>query len=91
MDLAKILAQLRQEREQIEESIVSLERLAGGRRGRPPAWVHKRRGPPSVRSGSGSVGGSGGAGTPLPSHPRPHLADCPTRRRCTLINPDLKS
>ncbi len=42
MDVAKILAELRQEREQIEEAIVSLERLARGRgkrRGRPPAWM----------------------------------------------------
>jgi len=42
MDVAKILAELRQEREQIEEAIVSLERLAKGRgkrRGRPPAWM----------------------------------------------------
>ena len=42
MDVQKILAELRQEREQIEEAIVSLERLAHGRgkrRGRPPAWM----------------------------------------------------
>jgi hypothetical protein len=54
MDVAKILAELRQERQQIEEAIVSLERLARGRargRGRPPAWLAaatapKRRGRP---------------------------------------------
>jgi hypothetical protein len=53
MDVAKILAELRQEREQIEEAILSLERLARGRgrrRGRPPAWMSeittKRRGRP---------------------------------------------
>jgi len=42
MDVAKMLAELRQEREQIEEAIISLERLARGRgkrRGRPPAWM----------------------------------------------------
>ncbi len=42
MDVTKILAELRQEREQLEEAIVSLERLAQGRgrrRGRPPAWM----------------------------------------------------
>ena len=42
MDVTKILAELRQEREQIEEAILSLERLARGRgrrRGRPPAWM----------------------------------------------------
>ena len=53
MDIMKILADLRQEREQIEEAIMSLERLArarGKRRGRPPAWMAatttKRRGRP---------------------------------------------
>ena len=42
MDVTKILAELKAEREQIEEAIVSLERLARGRgkrRGRPPAWM----------------------------------------------------
>ena len=54
MDVNKMLADLRQEREQIEEAILSLERLARGRgrrRGRPPAWLSqieapKRRGRP---------------------------------------------
>jgi hypothetical protein len=51
MDVLKMLADLRQEREQIEEAIVTLERLAEGRgrrRGRPPAWMSalKRRGRP---------------------------------------------
>jgi hypothetical protein len=51
MDVTKMLAELRQEREQIEEAIMSLERLARGRgkrRGRPPAWMTemKRRGRP---------------------------------------------
>jgi DNA invertase Pin-like site-specific DNA recombinase len=51
MDVLKMLADLRQEREQIEEAIMTLERLARGRgrrRGRPPAWMTaiKRRGRP---------------------------------------------
>jgi hypothetical protein len=51
MDVSKMLADLRQEREQIEEAILSLERLARGRgkrRGRPPAWMQevKKRGRP---------------------------------------------
>ena len=58
MDVSKILAELKAEREQIEEAILSLERLARGRgkkRGRPPTWmgastaeapVAKRRGRP---------------------------------------------
>jgi hypothetical protein len=42
MDVTKILAELKAEREQIEEAIISLERLARGRgkrRGRPPSWL----------------------------------------------------
>jgi hypothetical protein len=41
MDIAKILEDLRRERQQLEEAILSLERLAvgGKRRGRPPAWI----------------------------------------------------
>jgi len=42
MDVNKILGELRHEREQIEDAIISLERLARGRgrrRGRPPAWM----------------------------------------------------
>ena len=57
MDVTKILSELRQEREQIEEAILSLERLARGRgrrRGRPPAWMAigaKKRGrPPGSKS-----------------------------------------
>jgi len=53
MDVTKILADLREERVQIEEAILSLERLARGRgrrRGRPPMWMSemgaKRRGRP---------------------------------------------
>lgn len=51
MDINKMLADLRLEREQIEEAIMTLERLARGRgrrRGRPPAWMAqiKRRGRP---------------------------------------------
>jgi hypothetical protein len=56
MDVLKMLVDLRQEREQIEEAIITLERLARGqgkRRGRPPAWMAalKRRGrPPGSKS-----------------------------------------
>lgn len=51
MDINKMLAELRVERQQIEEAIMTLERLARGRgkrRGRPPAWMAqiKRRGRP---------------------------------------------
>ena len=59
MDIKKILDELREERAQLEEAILSIERLAAGRgkrRGRPPAWMAaaksseletKRRGRPA--------------------------------------------
>lgn len=46
MDVHKILGDLRREREQIEEAILTLERLASGRgrrRGRPPLWMAQIR------------------------------------------------
>ena len=56
MDISKMIEELRSERKQVEEAILTLERLAmgrGKRRGRPPAWmkaatesVPKRRGRP---------------------------------------------
>ena len=42
MNVDKMLTELRLEREQIEEAILTLERLARGRgrrRGRPPTWL----------------------------------------------------
>lgn len=42
MDVLKMLEELKGERQQIEEAILTLERLARGRgrrRGRPPAWM----------------------------------------------------
>jgi hypothetical protein len=43
MDILKMLAELRKEREQIEQAILVVERLAAGtggkRRGRPPKWM----------------------------------------------------
>jgi hypothetical protein len=51
MDILKMLAELRAEREQVEEAIIVLERIdlgRGKRRGRPPKWMKgtKRRGRP---------------------------------------------
>jgi hypothetical protein len=46
MDFNALLAQLRTEREMLEEAIVALERLARGsgkRRGRPPKWLSAPR------------------------------------------------
>jgi hypothetical protein len=67
MDINAILTELRQEREQLEEAILALERMqrsAGKRRGRPPAWLAaavaadmpKRRGrPPGSKNGTKSA------------------------------------
>lgn len=51
MDINKALAELKVEHGQLEEAIMTLERLArdrGRQRGRPPAWMSqiKRRGRP---------------------------------------------
>jgi hypothetical protein len=43
MDIHSILAELRSEKERLEEAILTIERLAVGsltkRRGRPPKWI----------------------------------------------------
>jgi hypothetical protein len=65
MNLTKILEDLRRERAQIDEAILSLERLAAGsgpRRGRPPAWLkdQKTRGrAPSVKESASARSVSG--------------------------------
>jgi hypothetical protein len=66
MDVTKILADLRQEKEQLEEAILSLERLAAGRgrrRGRPPAWMSeaKKRGRPPGSKNKPKASASGAA------------------------------
>jgi hypothetical protein len=60
MDVNKILSDLRQEREQIEDAIISLERLARGRgkrRGRPPAWMKDAEDRHETRSAALGKGG----------------------------------
>jgi hypothetical protein len=54
MDIGKVLAELRQELVQVEEAILSLERMAigaGKRRGRPPAWMVAAKEAPVKRRG----------------------------------------
>lgn len=56
MDVIKILTQLKGQRDQLEEAILALERLAAGsgkRRGRPPGWMAAARksGVPDARTG----------------------------------------
>lgn len=63
MDVSRILVELRQERDQLEEAILSLERLARGRgkrRGRPPAWMVEA-------TGRRPAGGKKRSGGPKPS------------------------
>jgi hypothetical protein len=53
MDIEGMLKELRQERAQIEEAILALERMAhssGKRRGRPPKWLSASR--PSTAGGA---------------------------------------
>lgn len=60
MDVTKILEELRRERQQIEEAILTLERLAEGRgrrRGRPPSWLAEARKRGSVTTLAGGAGG----------------------------------
>lgn len=55
LDVDKMLSELRLEREQIEEAILTLERLARGRgrrRGRPPAWLKDAAAAVSLAEGS---------------------------------------
>jgi hypothetical protein len=54
-----MLAELRLEREQIEEAILTLERLARGRgrrRGRPPSWLKDATAAASESTGSDTDG-----------------------------------
>ena len=42
LEIGKVLAEMRREKEQLDGAILSLERLAAGKqkgRGRPPAWM----------------------------------------------------
>lgn len=81
MDVTKILADLRQERQQIDEAIMTLERLGRGqgkRRGRPPAWMTKSNSS-SGSSASASVSPTGEVkrkrGRPPGSKNKPKVVD----------------
>jgi DNA invertase Pin-like site-specific DNA recombinase len=66
LDVDKMLAELRLEREQIEEAILTLERLARGRgrrRGRPPGWLKEAAEQASAEESQNAV-------VELPSEPR---------------------
>ena len=64
MDIDKILADLRLERMQIEEAILSLERLGQDRvrrRGRPPKWMAEARNGPRTGEEAGKPSKSAAA------------------------------
>ncbi len=68
MDVDKMLAELRLEREQIEEAILTLERLARGRgrrRGRPPGWLKD-----ATNAAAASLGEENSDSLPMPAGPR---------------------
>ena len=64
MDVTKILTELRKQREQIDEAILSLEALAKGKR------RLFRKPPDDPDRGSGGTPGEGCAGVPNPLLPR---------------------
>ena len=58
MDVLKMLADLRRERDQLDEAILTLERLAQGRgrrRGRPPSWMKTAGETAKTGSGKGAT------------------------------------
>ena len=76
-----MLAELRLEREQIEEAILTLERLARGRgrrRGRPPSWLKDATDVASSLSGDGTGAVNGSEpkrrGRPPGSKSKPQVA-----------------
>ena len=62
------------------------------RRGRPPAWIAQQAGKQAEgKRSSGDGGNTGGSGgTPLPSYVSPRLEDCPTRKRRSQVNTNLR-
>ena len=82
MDVSKVLVELRAERQQLEEAIVTLERLARGRgkrRGRPPAWMSKSNsGAGSAASSVAQTGEKRRRGRPPGSKNKPKAADSAT-------------
>ena len=82
-----MLAELRLEREQIEEAILTLERLARGRgrrRGRPPSWLKDAAAGTLSLDENGEVTSmSGRAQAPRPSAGKP--AEGPRGRSRRLI------
>jgi hypothetical protein len=89
MDVSKILAELKAEREQIEEAILSLERLARGRGngpGRAPNWMAEVTRP----AGSGQpppATAAAGVRVPRP-RPKPKLPPASAAAALPLPGPE---
>lgn len=67
MDILKMLSELREERESIEQAIMVIERLATGqgkRRGRPPAWMSRVSGATQNETKNRVIDGRSRAWTP---------------------------
>src|ERR1017187_469872 len=75
MDIAKALTELRKERDDLDQAILSLERLASGRprgRGRPPGrTTGPRKKPRAFPAHVLEAGGAAGEGTILAAHVSP--------------------
>jgi hypothetical protein len=55
MDFAKVISELRAERDLLDEAIANLERLSlsrGRKPGRPPGWTTLTRRPPPPKNGN---------------------------------------
>jgi hypothetical protein len=66
MDISKMIAELRGERERLIEAIISLEKLSQmgtPRRGRPPEWS-RLASAPAPRNRNGQNGSMSGAASP---------------------------
>ena len=91
MDVSKVLDELKAEREQIEEAILSLERLARGRGrgpGRPPNWMADV----TPQAGSGQppqscAPGAAGIRVPRPK-PKPKLPPATVAAAVPLPRPE---
>lgn len=81
MDINKMLAELREERENIEQAILVLERIAQGggrRRGRPPKWMSQMHVTEPQQDGSASE--SGGGKRRFSAEARRRMAEAQRRR-----------
>jgi hypothetical protein len=101
MDINKMIAELREEREQVEEAMLTLERLARGRgrrRGRPPSWLkevagsHLNIGQAQRSNGGTHIDAQKGPGHPPGSKkqsPQPVKVGWHTTESLTDGEPDL--